>query len=165
MSPETAERAWEAAFQKAWRRPLTIRAMNHGSPLAVSGTPCPTIGCLPLGGICLFSLGWHAVTRRSRGSACLDAAEHADPTLRVVRSCHRDALASLPNLQARLPLNHPQQRLHVPHRKRHAGVPRGVAGHQRRVVGHQHAIVVVLAAGCAGCGACRASPSSMNVSW
>ena len=32
--------------------------------------------------------GWHAVTRRSRGSACRIAPRHADPLLRNVTACH-----------------------------------------------------------------------------
>jgi hypothetical protein len=32
--------------------------------------------------------GWHAVTLRSNGSACLGAILHADPRLRRVTACH-----------------------------------------------------------------------------
>ena len=39
--------------------------------------------------------GWHAVTRRSRESACFEAARHADPTLRVVTACHPEIPISL----------------------------------------------------------------------
>ena len=40
------------------------------------------------------AFGWHAVTTRSVGSACLPPHGHADPRLRRVTACHPDNMTS-----------------------------------------------------------------------